>query len=274
MTTALALAFGAGMVATVNPCGFAMLPAYLSYFMGDTGPETSAVLRAALRVGRLSSLRIPRRLWDRRDSHLGISPGVAATGYRGWRSPSALRSSCSEWRCSGIRAHSGIAEGGTRIKPCDLRGVFGFGISYAVASLSCTFPVFLSVIATQLATRCVGEGLLIFACVRGWHGGCPPGGDRGPCARQAVARQSIASPSAYINEASGILVVAGAIDKLVLDHVDAIWRCQPQHVLVVPLCREPLVPSVLNLVADNTLLVGLGARCRDSCCGPHRRFGR
>ena len=28
-----ALAFGAGLVATLNPCGFAMLPAYLSYFM-------------------------------------------------------------------------------------------------------------------------------------------------------------------------------------------------------------------------------------------------
>ena len=30
-----ALAFGAGMVATINPCGFAMLPAYLSYFLGS-----------------------------------------------------------------------------------------------------------------------------------------------------------------------------------------------------------------------------------------------
>lgn len=31
---AFALAFTAGLVASVNPCGFAMLPAYLSYFMG------------------------------------------------------------------------------------------------------------------------------------------------------------------------------------------------------------------------------------------------
>ena len=31
----LALAFSAGLVATVNPCGFAMLPAYLSYFSLD-----------------------------------------------------------------------------------------------------------------------------------------------------------------------------------------------------------------------------------------------
>ena len=33
----LALAFGAGMLAAVNPCGFAMLPAYLSYFCGLEG---------------------------------------------------------------------------------------------------------------------------------------------------------------------------------------------------------------------------------------------
>jgi len=30
----IALAFTTGMLATVNPCGFAMLPAYLSYFLG------------------------------------------------------------------------------------------------------------------------------------------------------------------------------------------------------------------------------------------------
>ena len=27
--------FGAGMVSTVNPCGFSMLPAYLSLYLGD-----------------------------------------------------------------------------------------------------------------------------------------------------------------------------------------------------------------------------------------------
>ena len=34
MTSAsLTFAFTAGLVATINPCGFAMLPAYLSYFL-------------------------------------------------------------------------------------------------------------------------------------------------------------------------------------------------------------------------------------------------
>ena len=58
MGAALALAFGAGMVATVNPCGFAMLPAYLSYFMGiqEEGRSRAAVLRSALMVGGVVSL--------------------------------------------------------------------------------------------------------------------------------------------------------------------------------------------------------------------------
>jgi cytochrome c biogenesis protein CcdA len=34
----LGYAFVAGMVASVNPCGFVLLPAYLSYYLGD-GPE-------------------------------------------------------------------------------------------------------------------------------------------------------------------------------------------------------------------------------------------
>ncbi len=54
----LALAFGAGLVATLNPCGFAMLPAYLSYFMGASQEEDlsrAASLRRALVVGGVMS---------------------------------------------------------------------------------------------------------------------------------------------------------------------------------------------------------------------------
>jgi hypothetical protein len=37
--TALALAFTAGLLATVNPCGFAMLPAFLSFYLGASDPD-------------------------------------------------------------------------------------------------------------------------------------------------------------------------------------------------------------------------------------------
>ena len=53
-SAALGLAFTAGLVATVNPCGFAMLPAYISYFMGsdDDAPQSRAgSLQRGLLVG-------------------------------------------------------------------------------------------------------------------------------------------------------------------------------------------------------------------------------
>lgn len=53
MDAPLALAFTAGMVATVNPCGFAMLPAYLSYFLGlEATEDGSSEPATAGSVGR------------------------------------------------------------------------------------------------------------------------------------------------------------------------------------------------------------------------------
>ena len=44
-------AFTAGMVATVNPCGFAMLPAYISYYLatGEGNPSPTGALPRLLR---------------------------------------------------------------------------------------------------------------------------------------------------------------------------------------------------------------------------------
>ena len=50
---AATVAFAAGLVAAVNPCGFAMLPAYLAYFLGLEGSDADvprASVAQALRV--------------------------------------------------------------------------------------------------------------------------------------------------------------------------------------------------------------------------------
>ncbi len=50
----LALAFGAGLLATLNPCGFALLPAYVSYVVGqDTANGKATAWAQALRGGVL-----------------------------------------------------------------------------------------------------------------------------------------------------------------------------------------------------------------------------
>jgi hypothetical protein len=66
-----ALAFTAGLVATVNPCGFAMLPAYLSYFMGladdDVAAGGPAAVRRGLVIGAVVSSGCLRRRVDPAD---------------------------------------------------------------------------------------------------------------------------------------------------------------------------------------------------------------
>ena len=53
----LTLAFAAGMVAPVNPCGFALLPAWISHTIGDgdTSPAPVRLLHA-LRAGAALTL--------------------------------------------------------------------------------------------------------------------------------------------------------------------------------------------------------------------------
>ena len=48
----LALAFAAGMIAPVNPCGFALLPAWITHALGDAASSSAPVrLLRALRAG-------------------------------------------------------------------------------------------------------------------------------------------------------------------------------------------------------------------------------
>ena len=50
MGALLALAFAAGMVAPVNPCGFGLLPAWITHTLGD--PDASAAPVRLLRALR------------------------------------------------------------------------------------------------------------------------------------------------------------------------------------------------------------------------------
>ena len=57
MTALLALAFAAGMIAPVNPCGFALLPAWIAQTIGDAWTRPLALrLAHGLRAGLALSL--------------------------------------------------------------------------------------------------------------------------------------------------------------------------------------------------------------------------
>ena len=213
MTAALTLAFSAGMVATLNPCGFAMLPAYLSYFMGlqdDEKKTTAGALRSAFAVGAVVSAGFLLVF--------GLAGIVITAGFRSvidWIPWLALTIGVAVTilglaMLRGFEMTIGLPKAKRAGKGRGHGNVFGFGISYAVASLSCTLPVFLTVVATQLTQRSFIGGLVIFLA----YGVGMSIVLMGITVVMALGRQGLVSrlraASRYINRVSGaILVLAG-----------------------------------------------------------------
>ena len=165
----LGFAFAAGMVSAVNPCGFVMLPAYLGLYLrineqdGKDARPIKHVARAfqvgasvtigfiALfgTVGLIMSLGARAAVVDILP-WLGLTIGIAlaVTG---------------SWMVGGGKLYTGFAaQAASRIGDpgqANSRGYFLFGISYGIASLSCTLPIFLSVIGTSFAVSSIATSL-------------------------------------------------------------------------------------------------------------------
>ena len=150
----LGYAFVAGMVASVNPCGFVLLPAYLGYYLGD-GPGTRKPTRRALAVSGTMTASFALLF--------GLAGIVAALAA------SALTSSL-PWIGTavgvGLILLAGVLASGrepatslgprmaqhlqTATRNRSLGGYAAYGVAYGLASLGCTLPVFLAVAGTSL----------------------------------------------------------------------------------------------------------------------------
>ena len=159
--------FGVGMVAAVNPCGFAMLPAYLSLYLGahEEGfvkhPSMSRLLRALLVGATVSSgfvllfglaglvISAGGTLLLEVMPSLGIVIGgvLVLIGF---------------WMFAGRTLHASAVERFTgRMgdpRNVSIPGFFVFGLAYGAASLSCTLPAFLAVVGSSLASGGVMAG--------------------------------------------------------------------------------------------------------------------
>ncbi|WP_420451731.1 cytochrome c biogenesis CcdA family protein [Ilumatobacter sp.] len=161
----IGLAFAAGLVATVNPCGFAMLPAYLSYFMGLDGADDESArpgLGPALKVGAIVSASF---LVVFATTGLLINAGVRSIIE--WISYVALGVGVVMMilgvaMLRGFETNIGFLKAGHGASSRDTASIFTFGVSYALASLSCTLPVFLSVVVGSLASANFASGLATY----------------------------------------------------------------------------------------------------------------
>ncbi|MBN4059324.1 hypothetical protein JYT32_00215 [Dehalococcoides mccartyi] len=166
----LGFAFAAGMVATVNPCGFVMLPAFLTMYLsdqqGDATPDTDGSGRGAVGISRslVKALYVSAALGAGFVLLFGTVGFAISAGARSFivifpwvgLSLGFVMAALGAYLFAGgklytARAQSAASKIGTA-SDTSVKGYFLFGLSYAIASLSCTLPIFLGLISSSLAT--------------------------------------------------------------------------------------------------------------------------
>jgi cytochrome c-type biogenesis protein len=176
----LGYALIAGMVASVNPCGFVLLPTYLAYYLGDRHCEGGAHHAAAdvhgnalpVRYGTGRALAVSATMTASFVMLFGLA-GLVAT-----IAASAVASAL-PWLGTtvgvGLIGLAGLLAAGRtitfplapsalqRLRPATsklgLSGYLAYGLAYGLASLGCTLPVFIGVVGTSLQLHGLAEAV-------------------------------------------------------------------------------------------------------------------
>jgi len=184
----LGFAFVAGMTSAVNPCGFAMLPAYLGLYLGSN-PKAGDHMHPARQLARAQLVGLVVTLgFVLLFSIVGLVIGVGArfvVDVLPWlgMAVGVLLTVAGSWLLGGGKLYAGLAaRAASRMgnpNQVSMRGYLLFGLSYGTASLSCSLPIFLVVVGTTLAVSgilaavgqfilyALGMGLVIMVLTQG-----------------------------------------------------------------------------------------------------------
>ena len=162
----LGLAFGAGLVAALNPCGFALLPAYLTLVVrAERAGALTAAGRAlaatvAMTLGFLAvfgsfgllTVTVAATV-ERYLPYVTIVIGISLVALGIW---------LSFGRDLAVLTPRSLVAGRGRAPTARLGSMFGYGVGYAVASLSCTIGPFLAVTGATFRGGPLLDGLMIY----------------------------------------------------------------------------------------------------------------
>ena len=163
----LAFPLAAGLIAAFNPCGFAMLPAYLAYFLGHelksppdgyqgflNGVKVSVTLSTGFvfvfaLVGILTNTVIAENSIEERAGYITLPIGIilillGLAMIRGYQ--------------------PNIKIPGLHIKNFNrqLPSIFLFGASYAIVSIGCSAPIFFITVGSSFSRDGVINGVAVF----------------------------------------------------------------------------------------------------------------
>lgn len=161
----LGLAFSAGIVAFINPCAFALLPAYLSYFLGKSkeNPRSGETLENAIqgfKYGLEATLGFVTILGS-----IGIFVSILGSQIKPYLPPFLLVVAPILivlgvlWLLnkSGLSTHKFLPN-----VNLPRSSFFLFGAAYALSSITCLFPVFLMIVLTAISSGGFFSGLSVF----------------------------------------------------------------------------------------------------------------
>ena len=165
------LAFSAGMVSFLNPCGFALLPVYVTYYFKNEGLEKKGVLSRILH-GLLFGIAVSAG-FAAVFAVIGLIVGSVGKGllrYAGWIDLFAgiimvIIGFAYLLKLDSRLNLNWLTNAGENLKSAKTRSkylsFFLYGAGFAIASLGCTLPIFLLVVASALKST-VFNGLLVF----------------------------------------------------------------------------------------------------------------
>ncbi len=163
----VAVALGAGMLAALNPCGFALLPAYVSLLLAREQAPSRAVA-----IGRALVLTVAMTTGFAGvflAFGLAVAPAAAQVQrHLPWVTVAlgVLLAGLGLWLAAGrglvLPALRRGSTGRTRPLRRSFGSMAGFGAGYAVASLSCTIAPFLAVVVTGFRSGSALEGAVLF----------------------------------------------------------------------------------------------------------------
>jgi len=165
MILPIGFAFGAGMIAAVNPCGFVMLPSYVAvYLLSEKDSPSGMAIRLirALKVtssmtlgfvivfgliGSLVSFGL-RSVIGSLLPWFGMGIGIALIAISG-----LLLFGFNQFRYSSLPFR--LSSMFTIFQTDTIRGYFFFGVSYALVSVGCALPIFMVVVTSTFAGQSI-----------------------------------------------------------------------------------------------------------------------
>ena len=211
---ALGLAFSSGILASVNPCGFAMLPSMVSFYLGQEEDDyaTRSLWRRACEGLALGALVTAGFLLVFVLAGVLVSLGAGSLARV---FPWATVVIGTVLVVLGLRLYLGR---GLSVRMPSLeaarvagsyRAMFVYGIAYALASLGCTLPIFLIAVGAALGAGPLGS-LALFAAYSLGMGLVLTAVALGAALFRGIVGMALRRALPYVRQVSALLlVVAG-----------------------------------------------------------------